>query len=158
MDNIHQYEARLAWEGNLGTGTSSYPDYGRNFRIDIVDKPSLLGSADAVFRGDADRHNPEDLLVSAISSCHMLAYLALCTRQGICVTAYEDRAVGIMKLDANGSGRFTEVALNPIVTVASDADAARAERLHELAHKACFIANSCAMPISCQPEIRVDNQ
>lgn len=156
MDNKHEYEARLAWEGNLGTGTSSYPGYGRSYRIEIGDKPSLAGSADAAFRGDPDRYNPEDLLVSAITACHMLAYLALCARQGICVTAYEDRAVGTMVLYANGGGRFTEVKLNPVVTVAADADAALAERLHGRAHDVCFIANSCAMPISCRPEIRVE--
>ena len=53
-------------------------------------------------RGSTERYNPEELLVAALAACHMLAYLALCARGGVCVTGYDDRATGTLSLDADG--------------------------------------------------------
>ena len=74
-----------------------------------------MGSSDPTFRGDAAKHNPEDLLVVALVGCHMLSYLALCARAGIEVAAYEDEASGAMAIK-DGRMRFTEVMLAPRVT------------------------------------------
>lgn len=149
----HRYEAALTWTGNEGTGTSDYRSYGRSYTVSIAGKPVLRGSADPTFRGDAALHNPEDLFVAAIAGCHMLSYLSLCARRGVRVIAYEDRATGVLSLEGGG-GRFTDVELNPIVTVAGGADHELAEALHEPAHEQCFIAASVSVPIRCQPTIR----
>jgi organic hydroperoxide reductase OsmC/OhrA len=151
----HDYKAHLTWEGNLGEGTATYAGYGRQYRVSIAGKPDLGGSADPAFRGDPEKHNPEDLLLAAISSCHMLSYLALCARARIAVVAYEDEATGTMMLEANGGGRFVEVTLHPVVTLAPGSDVARAERFHETAHGLCFIANSCNFPIRHEAIVRV---
>jgi len=90
----HQYETHMVWTGNLGEGTSTYRSYSRNFTLTAPSKPQLLGSSDHAFRGDADRYNPEDMLVAALSSCHMLSYLHVCAMNNIVVLAYEDRASG----------------------------------------------------------------
>lgn len=111
MGNVHTYAARLAWEGNSGEGTASYEGYGRSYRVLIEGKPELIGTADPAFRGDASRHNPEDLFLAAISACHMLTYLALCARSGVRVIAYTDEAEGRMVLTGDGGGRFEEVSL-----------------------------------------------
>jgi organic hydroperoxide reductase OsmC/OhrA len=145
-DAVHRYQTRLIWEGGSGGGTRTYAGYGRQYRIEVGGKPDLAGSADPTFRGDANRHNPEDLFVAAISACHMLSYLALCARGGVHVVAYEDDASGSMEVDASGSGRFVEVVLRPSVTIAAG-DAAVAIALHHDAHATCFIANSCSVPI-----------
>ena len=74
-------------------------------RIGLVFQQQTLDlqlTADPAFRGDASKHNPEDLLLAAISSCHMLSYLALCAKYGINVLSYEDRATGIMREDGKG--------------------------------------------------------
>src|SRR5258706_10558564 len=92
----HAYAARLIWEGNTGEGTAGYRTYSRAYRVLVPGKPDLPGSADPAFRGEADKHNPEDLFLAAISACHMLSYLALCATQGIRVVAYEDEARGRM--------------------------------------------------------------
>ncbi len=113
----------------------------------------LRGSADPAYRGDADRHNPEDLLVAALSACHMLWYLHLCASAGVVVTAYEDRAEGTMRTHADGAGEFAKVTLRPRVTITGDSDAATAERLHEQANALCFIARSVAFPVGHAPEI-----
>jgi organic hydroperoxide reductase OsmC/OhrA len=151
----HEYRTHLIWEGNQGDGTATYDGYGRQYRVTIAGKPDLAGSADPAFRGDPEKHNPEDLLMAAIASCHMLSYLALCARARIAVLAYEDEAIGTMMLEANGGGRFVEVTLRPKVTLAPGSDLARAERFHETAHNLCFIANSCNFPIHHEAIVRV---
>ena len=65
----HLYPITLQWTGNNGEGTSNYRIYDRSFKIIITEKPILLGSADAAFRGDKKKHNPEELLVASIASC-----------------------------------------------------------------------------------------
>lgn len=153
--DVHEYTARLVWTGNTGGGTASYTSYSRRYRLCIAGKPDLLGTADAAFRGEPDTHNPEDLFLSAIAACHMLTYLALCAKRGVRVLAYEDAARGTLLVLPRGGGKFEDVTLHPIVTVASQEDAALAEQLHDMAHDRCFIANSCSIPIRCQATVHV---
>ncbi len=150
----HHYQARLVWDGNRGEGTSTYAGYGRQYRVLVEGKPELQGSADASFRGDANMLNPEDMFLSAIASCHMLSYLALCAREKISVVAYEDAATSVMKEDGKGGGRFEEVVLHPVVTIADARHSERAMELHERAHALCFIANSCSVPITHQATVK----
>lgn len=154
MTNPHTYKTQLLWDGNLGDGTSTYAGYGRQYRILIDGKPDLPGSADPMFRGEADKHNPEDLFLAAVSSCHMLSYLALCARGSINVLDYRDEATGDLFLEGGG-GRFTEIRLHPTVTIADAKDVDRAKALHERAHELCFIANSCNVPIHHEAIVRV---
>ena len=107
--NAHDYKARLVWDGNLGEGTSTYTGYGRKYRVQFDGKPDLTGSADPIFRGDANVYNPEDLFVASLSSCHLLSYLALCARSKINVVAYEDDAIGKMVLRPDGGGKLGTV-------------------------------------------------
>ncbi len=154
MSNRHTYKTQLIWDGNLGDGTATYAGYGRQHRILIDGKPELHGSADPMFRGAADVHNPEDLFVAAVSSCHLLSYLALCARNSINVLDYRDEATGDLVFDARGGGKFEEIVLRPIVTIANEADRERAMEMHEKAHELCYIANSCSVPIHHRAEIR----
>lgn len=152
-NDVHEYAARLIWDGNTGEGTASYAGYGRQYRVLVAGKPPLAGSADAAFRGDAAMHNPEDLFLAAISACHMLSYLALCARKRVCVLAYEDDTRATMVTDARGGGKFTEVVLRPRVTIRDAAQLGLATQLHDGAHELCFIANSCSVPIRHEPNV-----
>lgn len=143
----HAYAVRVAWEGAGGEGTASYESYGRQYRVCVEGKPDLAGTADPAFRGEASKHNPEELFLAALSACHMLFYLSLCARSGIRVMAYEDRALGQITFDSRGGGRFESITLRPHVTVEAKAPVDLAERLHDAAHERCFIANSCSVPI-----------
>jgi len=142
MAKQHHYAVDLEWTGNTGTGITGYRDYARDHIIRIANKVDLLGSADPSFRGDAAKHNPEELLVIALSSCHMLSYLHVCAVHGVVVTAYTDNATGSMETSTDGSGRMKEVVMHPQVTVKEEAMIANANELHDLAHELCFIANS----------------
>jgi len=152
---LHQYTVAVTWTGNRGTGTSGYRDYGRDHEIAAAGKPMIPGSSDPAFRGDPERWNPEEMLVASVSTCHQLWYLHLAATAGITVVAYEDRPVGTMAEDANGSGRFTTVTLHPTVTILPGDDAAKAKALHHDAHEMCFVANSVNFPVDCIPEINI---
>lgn len=142
----HQYQINLEWTGNQGTGTSRYTAYDRSYTLQAPGKPPLLGSSDPSFRGDASRYNPEDLLVAALSSCHMLCYLHLCAVNGVVVLNYEDRATGEM-VETESGGHFSSVTLQPVITLASSEMKEKADALHHEANKACFIASSCNFPV-----------
>jgi organic hydroperoxide reductase OsmC/OhrA len=153
---LHRYEATVAWTGNQGTGTSGYKDYARDHEARAGSKPAILGSSDPMFRGDATRWNPEELLLAAIAACHQLQYLHLAADAGVVVTAYEDRAEGVMGEEAGGAGQFESATLRPRVTVAAGSDPDLARRLHEPAHESCFISRSVNFPIGCEPQIVVE--
>jgi organic hydroperoxide reductase OsmC/OhrA len=148
----HRYAVKTLWTGAARGPTRDYAGYSRDHRFEIAGKPPIDASADPAFRGDPARHNPEDLLVAALSACHMLWYLHLCAVRGVVVTAYEDSAEGTMVAEPRG-GRFTEVVLHPVVTITPESDAEVAEALHARAHAACFVANSVNFPVRCAPEI-----
>lgn len=154
--NTHQYSANIVWTGNNGTGTSDYASYSRDHVISIDHKQDLQGSSDSIFRGDVTKHNPEDMLLSSLSVCHMLWYLHLCADAGVIVTAYTDNVEGILEYGKNG-GRFTEVILHPIVSVKSEEMIPLAMSLHSEAHACCFIANSVNFPVDHQPSIIIEN-
>lgn len=154
MDHDHHYVTQAIWTGAAQGGTTSYRAYSRSHTIQAGDKPALVLSADPAFRGDPAQYNPEELLLAALSSCHMLSYLSEAARKGLVVVAYEDRATGTMRQEGSG-GHFTEVILHPIVTVAAGSDLALAEHLHEDAGRDCFIASSMNFPVRHEVEIRV---
>ncbi|GAA2339349.1 OsmC family protein [Saccharopolyspora halophila] len=153
MTDQHSYLATVTWTGNTGAGTASYRSYSREHLVDIEGKARLRASADPAFLGDPELHNPEELLVAALSECHMLWYLGLCANSGVVVTAYRDRARGSMSETPATGGWFTEVVLRPEVTVAEPGMVAAAEELHGKAHRRCFIANSVNFPVHHEPEI-----
>lgn len=155
MSASHRYELSLNWTGNIGTGTSHYRAYERSYTVQVINKPDILGSADPQFRGDATKYNPEEFLVAALSSCHMLSYLHLCAVNGVVVTGYEDKATGLMEETPDGGGHFVEVVLQPLVTVTEEHMVERAKALHHRASELCFIANSVNFPVHHRPECQV---
>lgn len=152
-DKLHHYRTTLEWTGNTGTGTSAYTEYERDYTLSADGKQKIAGSADAVFRGDNTRWNPEDLLVASLSACHELWYLHLCAVNNVIVTVYEDRAEGEMKEDKERGGFFTKVVLHPHVTISAESDAEKALDLHHRAHELCFVANSVNFPVTCEAVI-----
>jgi organic hydroperoxide reductase OsmC/OhrA len=151
MSGQHNYSLTVKWTGNTGTGTSNYIAFERSHSIIVDNKNEILGSSDPAFRGDKTKHNPEDLLLASISSCHMLWYLHLCAMAGIIVTDYSDNATGIMMETANGGGKFTEATLNPTVTITDILLIEKANALHKKANQLCFIANSLNFPVYHKP-------
>ena len=154
-DHLHHYRLTTTWNGNRGSGTSGVGDYDRLHTIEVPGKPVLTLTTDNALYGDRSVLNPEDLLVSALSSCHMMSYLYLCAKAQVVVTAYVDRAEGRMVEWEKGGGRFDEVVLKPEVTVQDASMMERAKQLHALAHKICYIANSVNFPVLYEAVVRV---
>jgi len=150
MSKNHLYRASVRWIGNRGSGTSDYRAYDRDHVVTFPGKDPLPGSSDPEFRGSRSRYNPEELLVSALSSCHMLWYLHLCAVAGIVVEEYSDEAEGVLETTADGSGRFSVVTLHPKVKI-SRGPATQATGLHDRAHQLCFIANSVNFTVRHEP-------
>lgn len=144
MQKQHHYKATIKWTGNIGTGTSGYKEFERNHSILVDNKVEILGSSDPAFRGDSKKHNPEELLVSSLSACHLLWYLHLCSEAGVIVLDYSDSATGIMVETSNGGGQFTEVTLNPTVIVKENS-------MIDKANELCYIANSVNFPVKHNP-------
>ena len=147
----HHYAIAVQWTGNRGPGTDSYRGYGRDHVIRAAGLPDLPGTADPTFHGDQDRWNPEQLLLAALSQCHMLSYLHVAVTHGVVVTGYEDQATGTLQLNRDHSGEFVSAALNPQVTLQDESQRALADSLHDEAHKLCFIARSVNFPVTCTP-------
>lgn len=144
---MHTFEVTVTWTGNRGTGTSGYRDYDRAHSIDTEGRPTIEATSDPAFRGDPAKWNPEQLLVGALSDCHMLWYLHLCATNGVVVESYVDEATGTMAMESNGAGQFTEVTLRPKVRIADAGMLDKARELHAEAHRMCFIARSVNFPV-----------
>ena len=152
MTKLHKYSVQTVWTGNLGRGTEDYRAYSRNHECKAdAAAHAVECSSDPHFLGDASRHNPEQLLVAALSSCHMLSFLHLCADAGINVTAYTDQATGAMRQNEDGSGEFTNVTLRPNVEISDPTRFAELDALHHHAHELCFIARSVNFPVLVEP-------
>lgn len=154
MDFDHHYAVRVQWQGNLSAGTRDHRAYGRDHLVTADGNPPIDGSSDRAFRGSPDRWNPEQLMVAALSQCHLLSYLYVAVNHGIVVTEYEDDAVGTMLQTADGGGHFTSVTLRPVVTISSG-DPQVALSIHAEASEKCFIAASVNFPVGHEPRIVV---
>ncbi|SFD25016.1 OsmC-like protein [Algibacter pectinivorans] len=97
----------------------------------------------------------EDLLLSALASCHMMSYLYVCEQNNIEVLSYTDTAEAILNVEPSGSGHFSKVTLKPVVTIKDALQAELAKTLHNKANSLCFIANSCNFPITHQTQILI---
>jgi organic hydroperoxide reductase OsmC/OhrA len=145
MNREHNYSVSVVWTGNTGKGTADYRSYTRDHEINVPGKVPIAGSSDPKFRGNPVRYNPEELLIAALSSCHMLWYLHFCAVAGVVVVSYEDRAEGTMEESPDGNGRFVGVTLRPHVRITGSVE--RAKEIHQQAQKFCFIANSVNFPV-----------
>ena len=151
---MHSYRVLTTWTGNLGTGTSQYRAYSRDHEISGPKKAApIAGSSDPAFRGDPARYNPEDLLVGALSACHMLWVLHLCADAGIVVTAYSDEPLGEVVEHANGAGQFEVVTLRPRMTITDPSRAAEALAIHHKVPEVCALARSVNFPVRHEPTV-----
>lgn len=150
---MRSYAVTVTWTGNLGQGTRTYTGYRRDHTVGADGPPSIPGSSDPAYRGDPTRWNPEQLLLAAVSQCHMLWYLHLCADAGVEVVDYLDAAAGTVTEHPDGSGEFTQITLRPAVTIADPGMSERALALHADVGPLCTIARSLAVPVHHEPSV-----
>ncbi|MBY6362100.1 OsmC family protein [Rhodococcoides corynebacterioides] len=146
-DTRHTYSVSVTWTGNSGAGTASLRSYSRDHEIEAPGVPTIAGSSDPAFRGDASRWNPEQLFVASIAQCHMLWYLGLAAQAGVIVTSYVDAPIAVMIEEPGGAGQFESVTLRPVVRIDASSDADLAEQVHHRVADYCVIARSITTPI-----------
>lgn len=152
---LHDYTARIVWTGNRGQGTAHYRAYERSWSVETPGKPLIRCSNDPLLGGDPGLHNPEDMLISALSACHMLWFLHYASDAGIAVQAYSDDPLAVGETDETGASRFLRATLRPAITLPPGIDPARADRLHGEVHKVCFIARSVNFPVDIKARYRI---
>ena len=157
MSINHTFKATVNWKINKGESTANPRTFSRNHKVTIANKITPLQvSAAKAFKGDDTLYNPEDLLLSALTSCHMMSYLYVCAQNQIEVLSYSDVSEGDLEVESSGSGSFKSVRLKPIVTIKDSSKQTLALHLHQKANELCFIANSCNFPISHSATILVE--
>ena len=143
-------EHRIALNWEKGETPFTYEAYPRNHTISFKNgQETVTVSASPAYRGDGSKADPEDLLVAALSSCHMLSFLAIAAKKKLTVHSYRDDAVGFLEND-NGKLWIVRVILRPKAVI--DADAETLAHIHHSAHEACFIANSVKTQVSVEPQ------
>jgi organic hydroperoxide reductase OsmC/OhrA len=150
---MSEHHASVRWTRTSADFT--YDSYNRAYDVTFKDGAIVLpGSGAPEFRGDADRVNPEEAFVSALASCHMLSFLAICARKRITVESYEDDAVGYMATNDHGKLWVARAILRPRIrfAVGTTPDAATLEALHHQSHAECFIANSVKTDVAVEQQ------
>ncbi len=135
LDNRYSRKHTIRFDGGLEIPASSSPD--------VVPVPY----------SDASAADPEELLVAALSNCHMLWFLSIAAKHGFCVDSYLDNATGIMNKNEKGKLFLAQATLNPVVKFSGSKipTTTEFEKLHHKAHEECFIANSVLTDIICKP-------
>ena len=141
-------EHRITLQWTDGGKPFTYETYPREHTITYKTGQQVVTSAAPAYRGDGIHADPEDLLVAALSSCHMLSFLAIAAKKRLTVKSYQDDAVGFLENDG-GKLWITKVILRPKID--GNIDAATLEQMHRLAHEQCFIANSVKTQVSVEP-------
>jgi len=139
---MSEHNANIKWTNT--SGGMNYDSYNREHQWDFLNGIKVNASAAVEYKGKEDCVDPEQALVAAIASCHMLTFLAIASKKGIVVKSYTDEAVGFLEKDPDGKISVTRAVLKPKITFSGDKIPTQEEleRLHHSAHVNCFIANS----------------
>ena len=147
---MSEHVVDLTW--TRGEHEFSYETYSRDHEWRFDGGATVAASANPAYLGSEQPVDPEEAFVAAISSCHMLTFLAIAAKKRLVVDSYLDHAVGVMAKNEAGRMAITQVTLHPkIVFDGETPDAEALERMHHRAHQECFIANSVATEITVEP-------
>ncbi|RSZ56949.1 OsmC family peroxiredoxin [Massilia atriviolacea] len=143
---MQQFEAQLAWQRGAQPFLDNRYSRAHAWRFDggLQVPASSSPLSVPLPMSDPAAVDPEEALVAAVSSCHMLFFLSLAARAGHVVDDYRDHAIGTMSSNADGRMAMTRIVLRPAIGFAAGTapDAAGLDALHHAAHAQCYIANS----------------
>ena len=151
----HQYTATIRWQRDGAVFTDNRYSRGHVWTFDGgVEVPA--SSSPLVVRPPLSVEkavDPEEALVAALSSCHMLFFLALAAKRGFAIDTYEDHASGVMGTVEGHRTAMTHVTLRPRIAFGGGRRPTDAEKqeIHDEAHEKCYIANSVRAIISIEP-------
>jgi organic hydroperoxide reductase OsmC/OhrA len=148
---MSEHKAKIVWQRN--SADFGYKTYPRDHLWRFEGGVEVPASAAPGYLGNPKLVDPEGALVAALSSCHMLTFLALASNKGFVVDSYEDNAVGHLEKNANGKMALTRVDLHPKIIYGGPKQPAPADIdwLHDKAHRECFVANSVLTEVKVFP-------
>lgn len=140
---MNSYTIHLTWE-NAKPDQFTYDHFSRDHQIEFSGDQSLLNSASPDYLGSSKASNPEELLAAALASCHMLTFLAIASKTGVSVGRYSCKAVARLNKKENGKMAVTEIDLYPVIEFYGEKrpDREQITKMHDQAHRNCFIAQS----------------
>ena len=139
---MSDFNIELNWE--LGDHELSLGKYLTDHRIKINEHISFLGSSASDYGGNINNINPEQALAAAMSSCHMMTFLALAAKIKWPVIKYSDRATAFIGKNSKGKMCVNKIELNPKIIFDNNFSVQNKEiiKMKDRAHRYCFIANS----------------
>ena len=147
--------ATIEWSRDGQVFTDNQYARVHDWRFDggAVVRGSSAPSSVPVPQSDPAAVDPEEALVAAVSSCHMLFFLGYAAKAGFVVDHYQDDAVGVLGRDERGKTSITALTLRPAVAFSGELqpDAAALDDLHHRAHQACYVANSIRAEVTVEP-------
>jgi organic hydroperoxide reductase OsmC/OhrA len=148
---MSEHRATIDWQRSSADFTYLTYNRGHDWRFNSATVPA---SATKEFRGDESRVNPEEALVAALSSCHMLTFLAVAAKRKLPLDSYRDEAIGVLEKNPEGKLAITRVTLRPKIAWSGGVtvSAEDLEKMHHDAHVGCFIANSVKTEIKVEPQ------
>ena len=148
---MSEHRIGLEWARNGGPFTRG--NYSPDHLIRYAGGQTLRGSPSSSYMGNDAYADPEQLLLSALSACHMLTFLAVAANRGYVVDSYQDDAVALLGKNADGKMAVTQATLSPRVVFSGEKQPSADDyaRMHERAHAACFIANSVTTKVDVRP-------
>jgi organic hydroperoxide reductase OsmC/OhrA len=148
---MSEHKVSIHWTRN--GGDFAYKSYSRDHLWRFENGVEVPGSAAPAYFGNPQRVDPEAAFVAALSSCHMLTFLAVACNRGFIVDQYDDTAVGHLEKNVNGKHAITRVDLHPRISYSGSKQPTQTdiEWLHDKAHKECFIANSVTTTVAILP-------
>jgi organic hydroperoxide reductase OsmC/OhrA len=147
-----EHRAIIRWQN--GESTLDYDHFSRDHTWAVKEGRLMVPASSApAYKGNPDVMDPEDALVAALASCHMLTFLAVAARRRLVVLEYSDAAQGWLEPNAEGQLAITRVELRPVVRFATGTELSVEDygKLHEKAHRGCFIANSLKAEVTVKP-------
>jgi organic hydroperoxide reductase OsmC/OhrA len=147
---MSEHRTSLQWSRNGGPFTRG--NYASDHEIRYSGGQTLHAAPSPEFGGSAAHADPEQMLLSALSSCHMLTFLAVAANRGYVVDSYADDAVALLAKNEDGRNAVIQATLSPKVVFAADHQPSAEDyaKMHERAHAGCFIANSIKTKVDVQ--------
>jgi organic hydroperoxide reductase OsmC/OhrA len=152
----HEHHALVEWQRNGAAFTDNKYSRAHIWRFDGGVEVAASSSPSVVRLplSREDAVDPEEALVAALSSCHMLSFLSPAAKAGLVIDSYKDDAIGIMGRNAEGKTFVARVTLRPLITISGAKKPTDEEmaHLHHKAHEECFIANSVKTEVVIEPQ------
>ena len=148
---MNEYGATVAWHLKPNT-PFDYESFNRDHEWTLGGGEVVQASASPDFFGQTNRVNPDEAVVAATASCHMLTFLSIAAKRGIKVLSYIEQPSGVVEKNADGRMAITRIVLRPrVVFDETDLDGPALRKLHDSAHRNCFVANSLTADIVVEP-------